>query len=289
MVRVYLEYKNNKWNEVEHSYFWIYKFLFDKLISLKKIQKKKWDGVIIIDGKERSGKSVLGMIIGWFLSDTKLSEKNFAKGLEDAGRKIENLPDGSVLIFDEGSTMFSSKDSTTKEQKKLVKILDVVGQKNLIFIICLPCIFDLNKTIAVRRSLFLCHVYPDEDYNRGNFAFYGEGRKKTLYIFGKKNYDSYNYPDADFHGEYFEFQPPFYQSYLDDVKAKTLKSVLDDAKPQKSSHKTIVELRKQVLMNIINAQIKLSQAKIGKMLGISQRMTSNMIKEIEEEQITQIP
>ncbi len=65
--------------------------------------------------------------------------------------------------------------------------------------------FDLNKTIAVRRSLFLCHVYPTAEYDRGQYAFWGERRKKMLYKHGKQNYDSYAFPDAEFVGSYLDF------------------------------------------------------------------------------------
>ena len=229
MARVYLEFNNGTWNEVDKSNFWIDRALLNKLIALKIIQQKKWDGVLIVDGKERSGKSVLGMIMGWFMSNCSLTINNFAKGLDDAARKIASLPDKSVLILDEGSLVFSSKDSNTSVQKKLIKIMDVVGQKNMIFIICMPCFFDLNKTIAVRRSLFLCHVYPNEEYDRGQYAFWGERKKKVLYMSGKKNFDSYSFPEAEFVGEYLDFEPPFYKEYLEMVKKESLNEVLKDA------------------------------------------------------------
>jgi len=230
MVRVYLELKGNEWREVEKSDFWIDKLLLKKLKGLKKIQDEKWDGVIIIDGKERSGKSVLGMLIGWYLSKGKIGIQNFARGLEDAANKIANLPDKSVLIVDEGSLVFSSKDSQSGAQKKLIKLMDVVGQKNMIFIICLPCFFDLNKTVAVRRSLFLCHVSPGDEYKRGTFVYWGEKDKKKLYIFGKKNYDSYTYPSPTFPvGTYMDFEPPFYKEYLEIVKKESLEEVMREA------------------------------------------------------------
>lgn len=229
MGRVYLNFDGKKWNEVEKSNFWIDKALLDKLNNLKKIQAKQWDGVFLVDGPERSGKSVLAMLCGWYLSDCKLSINNFALGLHDAASKIASLPNGSVLIMDEGSTIFSSKKSSDRMQKNLIEILDVVGQKNLFFIIVLPCFFDLNKTIAARRSKFLLHVYPDEEYNRGRYAFWGEKVKSKLYIFGKKNFDSYAFPRAEFLGQYFEFHAPFYEEYLSKVKGETLKKVLANA------------------------------------------------------------
>ena len=235
MVRAYLQFKEGKWKEVEKSDFWIDKALLEKLKSIKMIQEKEWDAVILIDGKERSGKSTIGMICGWYLSNQTLTEDNFAKGLSDIANKISKLPDKSVLIVDEGSMIFSSRDSSVQAQKKLMKILDVVGQKRLVFIICLPCFFDLNKTIAVRRSLFLCHVYPDEKYDRGQYAFWGEKSKAKLYRYGKKDFDSYQFPKAEFLGEYFQFKPYFYDKYLKEVKASSLKEVLADAiEPRKA-------------------------------------------------------
>lgn len=232
MTRTYLELKDNKWYEVEKSDFWIDTALYRKLVGLKMIQAKGWDGVIIVDGKERSGKSVLGMVMGWYLSNGHLTLNNFARGLNDASEKISTLPDRSVIIVDEASLVYSSKDSMTDAGKKLMKIMDVVGQKNLIFILCLPCFFDLNKTMAVRRSLFLCHVYPDDKYNRGQYALWGEKSKKMLYIFGKKNYDSYNFPKPELVGEYLDFEPPFYQEYKDIVKKESLREVLKNAEPK---------------------------------------------------------
>jgi len=269
MPRVYLDLVDGKWNEVAKSNFWIDGFLLSKLENMKKIQAKKWDGVLLVDGKERSGKSVLAMIMGWYLSECKMTKMNFASGLNDAAEKIGNLPDGSVLVVDEGSIIFSSKDSSNNEQKKLIKLLDVIGQKNMIFIVCLPCIFDLNKTIAVRRSLFLCHVYPDEEYNRGNFVFFGEKKKAQLYKHGKKNYDSYSYPEADFAANYFEFAPPFYQEYLEEVKKNSLAEVLASARQGKPSDRQILTFKiNEALKRIEENKIDLTLEQTAKILGV---------------------
>ena len=233
MVGVHLSFKRGRWVEDEKSDFWLDAYLLKKLNNIKRIVRKGWDAVIVVDGKERSGKSTLGMAIAWYLSDTKLSIENFGIGIEDSAQKIGKLPDRSVLIVDEGSVVFSSKDATTRAQKVLMKILDVVGQKNMIFIICLPSFFDLNKMIAVRRSLFLCHVYPDESYNRGFYAFWGENRKKWLYYLGKKEYGSYMKPSPDFIGRFPNFKPPFYKKYLEEIKRVTLKEVIESAKDLK--------------------------------------------------------
>jgi len=196
-----------------------------KLDNIKKIVKKKWDAVFIIDGGERSGKSTLGMTAAWYLSNGKLTLNNFAAGIQDAAEKVEKLPDGSILFVDEGSLVFNSKDSMTKEAKKLQKVLDVVGQKNMTFIIILPCIFDLNKNIATRRSKFLLHVYTPSSMERGRFCYFGGNKKRHLYILGKKNFGSYAKPKSDWLGNFDDFQLPFNEEYLV-LKRKSLAEAL---------------------------------------------------------------
>jgi hypothetical protein len=271
MGRVYLKLVGDSWEEVETSDFWIHDKTLNKLKALKVIQNKGWDGVVIIDGKERSGKSVLGMIFGWFLSNGTLTLDNFARGLGDAAEKIARLPDKSVLIVDEASTVFASKDTMTEEGKQLLKIMDVVGQKNLIFILCLPCIFDLNKTMAVRRSLFFCHVYPDEEYNRGQYAFFGERSKAILYREGKKHHDSYAIPNADFLGEYPAFEPPFYKEYLDTVKKESLQEVLDTAISSTAKINTAKAIRNREgeIAYALRTKLKLNALQIGQILDLS--------------------
>lgn len=294
MVRVHLELENNDWKEVDSGKFWMHEELLIKLKNLEKIQKKGWDGVIIVDGKERSGKSKLAMTMGWYFSKGLLTEKNFASGLNDAAEKIAELPDSSVIIVDEGSLMFSSKDSSTAKQKLLIKLLDVVGQKNLIFIICLPCFFDLNKTIAVRRSLFLLHVYPDMEYNRGRFVFFGESTKAKLYKFGKKNFDSYAFPHADFQGDYMDFEPPFYAKYLEEIKKKSLDEALTAAKGSNKNKAVVLDqnvalgINLRSIKGILENNIKIPAEKLAEIFQVSPQYIYKLKNAIKEAQLTQI-
>jgi hypothetical protein len=273
MVKQYMELINGEWVERDYpTKFWIDTMLLARLKNLKKIQKKGWDGVLIVDGKERSGKSTLAMVCGWYLSNGNIGIHNFAAGIEDCAKKIAELPDGSVLIVDEGSLMFSGRDSMGKQQRKLIKILDVVGQKNMIFIIALPCFFDLNKTIAVRRSLFLMHVYPDENYNRGRYAIWGEKSKAKLFHYGKKNFDSYSQPKAEHIGDYVRFEPPFYKEYLEIIKRKSMNEVLKDAYTSKFVDERLLI---GMFVYIATKKFKISQEMLAKELEIPQKTLSS--------------
>lgn len=258
-----IEVIKNEWVKLpDHSPKGIYvnAYLKEKLDNILHIQKKEWDAMILIDGKERSGKSILGMTCAWYLTKGKLTIDNFAKGLEEAKAKIRTLPDKSILVVDEASLVFNTKDSRTNVSVELQKIMDVVGQKNMVFILILPSIFDLAKSIATRRSLFLLHVFVDEKWNRGSFAYYGEETKEVLYVEGKKNYNKYTIP-PDFTGSFTNFKPPFYDEYLK-LKKETLIEILEDKKEQKQKDRSeiwalkynIYQLMKSVAQEPIKSQ-----------------------------------
>jgi len=226
-MKVKFNPKNNKWEESSEGLV-IDGYLKKKLDNVKMIIDKNWSATILIDGDTRSGKSTLAMLIAWYLSNMSFTINNFAQGLSDCADKIRDLPEKSILIVDEGSLSFSSRDTMKKEQKVLMKILDVVAQKNLTIIICLPSFFELNKSIATYHSLFLLHVYSDNSWNRGYFAYFSKQKKKKLYISGKKNFGSYSWPKADFVTRFSNFQPPFYNDYLKLKKRSMMEALKGD-------------------------------------------------------------
>ena len=260
--------------------FYLDEFLKQKLDTLREIVfKKNWDGVILIDGMERVGKSTLGITVAYYLSDGNFSVKNICADSDDAIKKIESFPDKSVLLIDEGSLVFNSKDAMKKEQKKLIKILNVVGQKNMIFIIILPSIFDLNKSIAIRRSKFLLHCYTDASLNRGRFAYFGEDAKKILYVKGKENYDSYQYPKRSLNelGRYMDFNP-LGEEYLE-TKRKSLSSALhEDDRPPRVVAKDIIIQTFQRVYDHFQKNKKISVKDLSDAFGFTERTGFSYLK-----------
>ena len=182
-------------------------YLLKKLDNVKKLMSKEWDVVFLIDGIEGSGKSTLSFLCGWYISDASLTMTNIAEGSADAVRKLESLPDKSVLIIDEGSLSFSSKEVMSKEQKQLVRIMNVIRQKRMCLIVVAPSFFELNKYVSVTRSRFLLHVYTNRNLDRGRFSYFGTRKKHKLYYEGKKTFNSYQKPKANFIGTFGKFDP----------------------------------------------------------------------------------
>jgi hypothetical protein len=247
MTFVHLKLENDKWVKCppEEKDLSLNVILKSKLDNVNMIIKKKFDCAFIISGGERTGKSTLGITCGMYLSNNTLTMDNFASGMDDCTEKIKNLPEESVLIVDESSLVFSSADAIKKEQKQLLRVLDVVGQKRLKFIIILPAFHDLNKQIATRRSRFLLHVYTDKALNRGFFSYYGEKTKKRLYIEGKKNYGSMAFPEPEWDGRFNDYIPPFNDEYLR-LKKKSLMESLGETKSGLTKD-AFYEVRKKIL------------------------------------------
>lgn len=224
--------KNNEWEELPKGSkegVYIDGKLYQIILNIFFIIAKSWDCVIVIDGKEGSGKSTLALLLGYILTKGKLSINNIAEGATDAIQKLENIKD--LLILDEGSLLFASKDAMRKEYRKMEKILNVIRQKGMVLIIVAPSFFDLNKYVSVSRSRFLLHVYTDRKLNRGFFAYFGEKRKKLLYVIGKKNFNSYAKPRSNFTGRFTKFEPEWYADYLK-TKERTLQQAFhEDDKP----------------------------------------------------------
>ena len=267
-----VELVGNEWRELpDNSPRGIYLdgYLKEKLDNINKIISKGWDAVFLIDGKERSGKSTLGMTCAWYLSKGKITINNFAKGIEDAKKKVRELPDNSFLFLDEGSLVFNSRDTIRRENVELQKIMDVVGQKNITFIVVLPSIFDLSRAIATRRSLFLLHVYTDDEWKRGRFAYYGEEKKLELYDLGKKSFNKY-VVDPEWYGVFTKFELPFQKEYLE-LKKQTLDVALNGEKGDKPDLKKEIWALKYKIYQLMKAVPLKTQGDVSKIMGIHVR------------------
>jgi hypothetical protein len=212
--------------------------IWEKVKHIIFIRKKGYDAILLIDGKRRTGKSTVAKQIAYLL-DPDMTMNNYVADIEEAPDKIENAKDESVLIFDEGSLVASSKDSIKKQNSQLLKIIDVVGQKKLCIIFCMPSFFRISREIVKEHSLFLIHIYTDQQLNRGRFIFFGTKKMNTLYSVGKKNFGSYKIPKADFNGRFVDFKLPFDDEYLK-LKRKSLMSALHGDKKVKPSDKKAI-------------------------------------------------
>jgi len=249
-----------------------------KLDNALALVKKNWDMVILIDGLERSGKTTLGFTCATYLTQGRFTHKQICSGIKDTPSKIENAKQGDLLFEDESELAFSSKDAMRQEQRDLIKIMNIVGQKGLIFILILPSFFELAKYIATHRSRFLLHVYTDKQMNRGRFAYFGTKRKKMLYEIGKKNFNSYSKPKSNFIGRFYDFRPSWNDEYMK-IKGRSLMEAFETAKnPIRTTTK---DCWLKVINNLEKAKPPLTTSQKAQIIGMARQSINRYERELE--------
>lgn len=199
-------------------------FLAINLERAKQAVKKDWDMFFIIDGLEGSGKSTLGQQCAGYL-DRDFNIDQIAFTPEEFIKAIEKAKKYQSILFDEAMSGLHSRASMTAINRSIVQMAAEMRQKNLFVFIILPTFFDLDRYIALWRSRALLHVYADDNFNRGRFAFFNVDKKKQLYLEGKKTY-SYGKPRANFvarfTGAYAVDEGAYRQRKLDALKNKAV-------------------------------------------------------------------
>jgi predicted ATPase len=171
-------------------------------IAISRVKRKNWDYVCIVSGLPGSGKSTLAKTIAKYC-DPNFTVDNIAfsdKG-KDGFIDISNrLPDYSSVILDESFASLNSKVGMTSEFLNIINHLQLLRQKHLFIILCLPNFFDLGKPVSIFRSSHLFVTY-DTEGDRGSFLAFDRNAKRKLFIMGHKFID-YNVVKANFRGQF---------------------------------------------------------------------------------------
>jgi len=198
MVKVSWNGKN--WIEDKDNGMYIDGYLRSNLDIMREEIKKDWDFVILIDGREGAGKSVLAQTVAKYLDPT-LDVKNIVFRPQDFVDRVKGINEKfKCIIYDEAYGGLCSSTALHAKNKAIRQMLTEIRMKNLFLVIVLPSFFDLVKYVAMWRSACMLHVRV-EKLKRGFFSFYNYTKKKDLYINGKKFY-SYQKPSPDFFGRF---------------------------------------------------------------------------------------
>ena len=146
---------------------------FDKKI-IPDLLKKDKDAVFLVDGRERSGKSVWGMIHGAYMA-SKLKSKydlsNICLDPLEFRNKILSASKREVIIYDEAHRGMGSARTLSEINNILKDLMMEMGQRNLFVFIILPTFFLLDRYAALFRSRGLFHVYERKG-KRGYWCFF---------------------------------------------------------------------------------------------------------------------
>ncbi len=178
-----------KKKEKEEEEFFVDNVLKTELDRIKDVvTKKDRDFVLVVDGEEGCGKSVLAMQIGKYL-DPNLSLDNITFNATQFIKKLKNSKKFTCVILDEAFSAASSRGALSEVNKSMIGVATEMRQKNLFIIINLPTFFDLDRYFALWRCRALIHVYFDKKGSRGQYVIFPKSSKKYLYLTGKKYYN----------------------------------------------------------------------------------------------------
>lgn len=161
------------------------------------VTKRDRDFVIVFDGEEGSGKSVLAMQVMKYLDPTFCLD-DVVFNSDQFLKRIKVNPKFKALLLDETYTSASSRGALSEVNRAMVGIATEMRQQNQFVGMCLPSIFDLDKYFALWRCRCLFHTYFNKkDGSRSRYVIFPQSSKKLLYLNGKKFYN-YSKPRSPF-------------------------------------------------------------------------------------------
>jgi len=171
----------------------------------KVIVEQDLDFLLVITGRERIGKSSLALHIAEQV-DPDFTIDQVVFDTQSLYEQVYSLKPGSVVVIDEGATAFFSRDAMSTDVKDGIKLLTVMGERNLFVIINVPSFFILDKYIREHRVSSLIRVVA-----RGRFKFFSRRRLKAAFFNPKAK--KFSWGDPSFKDSFPKYTGKFWEPY----------------------------------------------------------------------------
>ena len=156
----------------------------------EEVLKRDKDKVLLYDGREGTGKSMLAIQHAsaldpeFNINKIAWNANQFIKLIKSPERKK-----GDCILLDEAFSAASSRAALSSVNKAMMAVATEMRQKNLFILIVLPSFFDLDRYFALWRCDTLFHVYFNKKGDRGQYVIFPFHKKQRLYLIGKKGYN----------------------------------------------------------------------------------------------------
>jgi len=233
------------------------------------------DMLLIIDGREGTGKSRLSRIIGAYISHITglpFNHNNIHFNTYDYIKVCENSPKFNINILDESREALNKKRGMSKSNVFFTNWLSENRDKQQVHILILPAIHDLDSYVSIWRMVLLIntlkgHVKDDTTKSgykleRGRFKIYSNNKQLQQVLFNKAKYGYYAYPKNYKHYCNIENQEPFSPEELKAYIEKKAKQRKDKYSEEKKVSKEFEVLHK-LKLNLGLSDRELSQATDG--------------------------
>ena len=266
-------------NHKEDGCYLMDNYLYDNMAVLKEAIRDDFDWVVLIVGDPGVGKSVMAQQIAYYLDPTFNIDRITFDNVQYKKTALKLKP-YSAIIYDEAKEGLDSKQALSLISKELTDFFAECRQLNLFHIIVLPNFFELNKSLAMSRSICLLRIrlYIDKQakkFRRGRWYFYDKERKNKLYLMGKK-YEDYSVVQPNVYGSYAN-------TYLVDeaqYRANKLAALRSGKggllRPSKRAERWIRQ-RDILIRRLSSCACQYTQKEIAEWIGIDQSEISNIV------------
>jgi len=149
-------------------------------IILKKAIPKKWDCLLIVWGREGSGKTSFASQVAGYLDPKGFCVDRVVFNPTQFETVIESVPDESAILWDEAITGASSSEHASRIQQSIIKRLTQIRKKKLKIILCFPYLDMLNRYF-ISRCMGSYYIYANGFDKRGNGIFFSSRKTERLY------------------------------------------------------------------------------------------------------------
>lgn len=286
MVKVNLRQRNpenlSEWIEEDFYFDGYIKSNLD--LGLEQLHND-FDQVWFVDGGEGEGKSDLAAQYGYYVNPEETRHTFLDRvclSAEEFDKVILGAKQFDSVILDEAFGGMSSSGTMGRINRVLQRRFTEIRAKNLFVFIVAPSFMDIMRYFAIWRSKCLLHVYLSKDRKRGFAAFYGEQKKRKLFILGKKHFYNYQVVPPQFT---FRFIKQMHKCF-DKEKYDDKKKLITTRKPE-DLDKERIEFKKRELVafflkNLEKIGNPLTPSQKAEVFGYSNRNIRRIAKEMRE-------
>jgi len=257
-------------------------------ILIDDMMYEEMDIVIVIDGKEGTGKSRDARIIGKYIESITgvpfgakhihLTTDDYMKSAEDA---VSNKIKFQINVLDESRQALNRKRGMSKSNVKFSNYLSECRDAQQVHIILLPAVHDLENYITMWRMSLLIHKIKGHRKNnqrrsgysllRGYFKVFQNCKHLQQVIFNRTKYGYYAYPQIPKYRAKMIDAEPFTEKELTQYKnlkaAKRKEKYAEEEKKISNELKTSYTKELQSIKGMMEKGITTTE--IGKMWGVS--------------------
>lgn len=287
MVKVLLQQRDPKdLNKAKDVILYFDGYIKSNLdIGLEQL-KNDFDQVWFVDGAEGAGKSDLMSQLAYYVNKPETRHtliNRICTSADEFDKAILKAEPFEAVVLDEAYGAMSSTGSMGKINKVLQTRFTEIRSKNLFIFIGAPSFMDIMRYFAIWRSKCLLHVYLGKNRSRGFCAFYGDKKKRKLYILGKKAFYNYSVVSPDFTFRFIKQMHKVIDKEKYDEKKRAIQSIgVAEARRQRADV-AAKERAKRIIASLKKNDPTLTNIKLAQMTGLNESTISTYLNEIKDE------